>query len=280
MNFNRSDYNSYKNIVFELSRQQVKMQYRDSSLGFIWTVLNPLLNMLVMWVVFSSVLKIDDPYYPLYLLTGTILFSCLRNATMQSMESIVLNRGLLLRTKISLSVFPLSRILSCVVNFLFSLIALIPFMIWLSVTPGLVGNLFTYRLVFIILMIPALALFEYGIGLFLSTVYVFFRDLKHIYTVFLTLWTYSTPIFYVLTNLEEDSIFLKLIKLNPMFHFINYFRDCIYRGAVGVDVMGKNIGPYLPMWKTLGIIYLLGIASLIIGVVIFNLCKDKIVKRL
>lgn len=280
MDFSFLKQSSYKNIVVELTRQQVKTQYRDSSLGFLWTVLNPLLNMLVMWVVFSSVLQINDPYYPIYLLTGTILFSCLRNSTFQAMESIVNNRGLLLRTKISLSIFPMSNILSSIVNFLFSFIALIPFMIWLTLSPELGINLFTYRLSFILLMIPALALFEFGLGLLLSAVFVFFRDLKHLYTVFLTLWTYSTPIFYSMAGLDNTTFFYKVVKFNPMFHFLNYFRDCVYRGAVGVDFLGENIGSYLPGFGTLGLLYLLGLGALVVGISVFELCKNAIITRI
>ena len=112
-----------RNIIYELTRKQVKTQYRDSALGFLWTILNPLLNMLVMWLVFKSVLGITDPYYPIYLLTGNILFAALRSSTNQALQSMVNNRGLLLRTKVDLYIFPLSNVLTSIVNFAFSLIA-------------------------------------------------------------------------------------------------------------------------------------------------------------
>lgn len=267
-----------KNTIFELTRKQVKVQYRDSTLGFLWTILNPLLNMLVMWLVFQSVLGITDPYYPIYILAGNVLFGALRNSTSQALQSIVNNRGLLLRTKIELEVFPLSDVLSSIVNFGFSLIAIVPFMIWLTIQQGI--NLFSYQLVFILLMIPAFTLFEYGIGLFLSVLFVFFRDIKHIYGVFLTLWMYLTPLFYPITRLDPNGTVLKIIKLNPMFHFVNYFRDCIYRGAAGIDVFGKTVGAYVPLWETLGIIYLCGVISFIIGFVFFKLLKSKVITRI
>ena len=132
-----------------------------------------------MWLVFKSVLGITDPYYPIYLLAGNILFSALRNSTVQCLDSLVENRNLLLRTKMDLEVFPFSIVLTSIVNFFFSLIAMIPFMIWLSVAQGV--NLFSYQLLFLPLMIPAFMLFEYGVGLFLCSAFVFFRDLKHLY---------------------------------------------------------------------------------------------------
>lgn len=268
----------YRNTLYELTRKQVKTQYRDSSLGFIWTVLNPLLNMLVMWLVFKSVLGIEDPYYPIYLLTGNILFAALRSSTTQSLESMIVNRGLLLRTKIDLEVFPLSNVLTSLVNFAFSLIALIPFMIWLTIQQGL--NLFSYQLPFMILMLPAFMLFEYGIGLFLACLFIFFRDLKHLYSIFLILWQYLTPIFYTIDRLSKDSFAYNMIRLNPMFHFVNYFRDSVYRGATGVDVLGQEIGAYIPQWKTLGIIYACGVGAFIIGYLFFKLLKPKIITRI
>jgi len=266
-----------KNLVFELTRKQVKTQYRDSTFGFIWTVLNPLLNMLIMWVVFQSVLGITDPYYPIYLLTGNVLFAALRASTSQALESMVWNRDLLLRTKMDLHVFPLSNVLTSIVNFGFSLLALIPFMIWLSFKQGV--NLFSYQLPFMLLMLPALLIFEYGLGLFLGVCFVFFRDLKHLYGVFLTLWQYLTPIFYYLPQ-DETKFTVKVIKLNPMFHFLNYFRDCVYRGASGVTMTGEVIGGFLPQWKTLGFCYIFAFIALIIGYVVFRLLKRKIITRI
>ena len=277
-----------RNIVFELSRKQVKTQYRDSTFGFIWTVLNPLLNMLVMWVVFQSVLGIKDPYYPIYLLTGNILFAAVRASTTQALESMVVNRDLLLRTKLDLEVFPMSNVLTSIINFGFSLIALIPFMIWLSISRGV--NLFSYQLPFMILMIPALLLFEYGLGLILSVCFVFFRDLKHLYGVFLTLWQYLTPIFYVV-DFDNVGFAGKLIKLNPMFHFVNYFRDSVYRGASGIPmnildpeaaIAAGTFTPqaFIPKWDTLGYIYAFAVGALLIGLLLFKLLKRKIITRI
>ena len=139
-----------RSVLFELTRKNIKQQYRGSFLGLLWTVLNPLLNTLVMYVIFTSLLKKSDPYFILYLLCGNILFAALRTSTQQALESSVRNRGLLLRTKIEPYVFPTSSCLTSIVNFVFSLTALIPFMIALSVQQGV--NIFTYRLVFILLM--------------------------------------------------------------------------------------------------------------------------------
>ena len=261
-----------RHAIFELARKDVKTQYRGSILGYVWTVLHPLLNMLVMWLVFRRMFGRNDPYCPFYLLTGNILFTALRTSTEQALASIVLNRGLLLRTKMNASLFPVSKSVASMTNFFYSLIALIPFMIYLSFQQGI--NLFTYRLLFIFLLLPAFWLFELGLGFFLSAVYVFFRDVKHIYSVFLTLWMYLTPIFYKTEIMDGFS--LTLIKLNPMYHFLSYFRDCVYMGATAVNAEGV-LSPVLPNFVSLGICYLCGVVALIIGGCIYKLCKKNII---
>lgn len=151
-------------------------------------------------------------------------------------------------------------------------------MIWLSIQQG--TNLFTFRLLFIILMIPPFLVFEYGIGLFLSSIYVFFRDLKHLYTVFLTLWNYLTPIFYTVDRVGKDSITYRLITLNPMYHFVNYFRDSVYRGATGVDIFSQHVGPYIPQWSTYGILWGLAGISLALGFITYKCLENKIITKI
>lgn len=255
--------NSY--ILHELVRKSVKTQYRNSWLGMLWTILNPLLNMLVMWLVFAQFFGRNDPVYPIYLLTGNILFSALRSATVGGMTSVVNNRGLLLRTKLDTQLFPLASTLSSLVTFGFSFIALITIMFFMQIFGGY--NLFGVQILFVILMLPAFVLFEYGISLFLSAIYVFCRDIKHLYSVFLTLWTYLTPIFYKIDSLAVGSFAYKCVKLNPMYYFVRYFRDSVY--------YFNYTNWSMPYFRTLGLLYLIGICSFAIGLGIFKLLKNK-----
>ena len=254
-----------KYILHELVRKSVKTQYRNSFLGLLWTILNPLLNMLVMWLIFSQFFGRNDPLYPVYLLTGNILFSCLRGATDNGMTSIVNNRGLLLRTKLDTHLFPLASTLSSLVTFGFSLISLFLIMLGMQLFGG--HSLFGYQILFIFLMLPAFILFEYGISLFLCSLYVFCRDIKYLYSVFLTLWTYLTPIFYKIESLKVDSFAYKIVKLNPMYYFVRYFRDAVY------NYHYTNWG--IPYMRTLGLLYIIGIASFVIGISLFKLLKKK-----
>ena len=247
-------------VLYELVRKRVKSQYRNSFLGMFWTILNPLLNMLVMWVVFKHFFARSIPNYPIYLLTGNIMMSCLRGATDGALQSVVNNRGLLTRVKIEPYLFPLSSTLSSLVTMAFSMIALLVIMLGMLIFGG--ENLFHVRIFTVLLMIPAFVLFEYGIGLFLSAIYVFCRDIKYLYSVFLTLWTYITPIFYAPGNiLSGDSFAGKIIKLNPMYYFVRFFRDAMYRGWSEYPV------------QDLLVLYGLGIASVLVGAVTFKLLK-------
>lgn len=264
------------NITRELVKKNVKIQYRNSVIGIFWTVLNPFLNMLVMFFVFGSILGYSesDKTYALYLLCGNIVFNMMRGATSQSLTSLVQNRGLLTKNKISYYVFPLSNNLSALVNFLFSCIALLGVMVFVHFYSfgQLQGSVFSVNILLAFLMLPALLLFNYGISMVLAAMYVFFRDIQHFYSVFLTLWTYLTPIFYKTEKLEPWMVFV--LKLNPMYHFVQYFRDVIYY----VSSTGTSLstgGAYPSFGGELLKLYLIGLAFFTIGVLVYNLTKRK-----
>ena len=256
------------NITRELVKKNIKIQYRNSVIGIFWTVLNPFLNMLVMYFVFGTILNYSetDKTYALYLLCGNIIFNMMRGATSQSLTSLVYNRGLLTKNKISYYVFPLSNNLSALVNFLFSCIALLGVMLFVWIRGE---SVFSWNILLAFLMLPALFLFNYGMSMILATLYVFFRDIQHFYTVFLTLWTYLTPIFYKVDKIDNGKLTGKfiagVINLNPMYHFVEYFRDVIYR----CSATGEG------MTVSLGTLYLIGGAFFAVGVLIYNLTKRK-----
>lgn len=265
--------NSFKSIyqnryvLQELVRKKVKTQYRNSALGMLWTILNPLLNMLVLLLIFSQFFGKEDPAtYAVYLLTGTSLFACLRSATDGALGSIVNNRGLLTRVKIDAYLFPFSSVLSSLVTFAFSFLSLLIIMLGIQLFGG--SNLFSFRIFAVFLMLPAFVLFELGIGLFLSAIYVFARDIKYLYSVFLTLWTYATPIFYKVSMFEANSVAATVVKLNPMYYFLTFFRESIYMGFSGNQ------------WKVLAVLYGLGIVSLFIGTIVFKKMKKHFMKNI
>ncbi len=264
------------NIVRELVYRNIKIQYRNSVIGVMWTVLQPLLNMLVMLLVFGTVLGYgNDPTYSLYLFCGTISFAVMRAGTTQSMTSIVNNRGLLTKNKISQYVFPISCNLTACINFGFSLIAFFAVMFIVAFFNN-TWAIFSPYLFLVLVMLPALFLFSYGLSLILATLFVFFRDIQHFYNVFLTLWTYLTPMFYKLDRFEGanapagSELILFVIKANPMYHFVTFFRDITFDCA-----LGKAFDP----WSLL-IIYALGIGAFAIGTLVFACTRRKFIYNL
>ncbi|MBR2969931.1 MAG: ABC transporter permease [Clostridia bacterium] len=216
--------NSY--ILRSMVKKNFKAQYRNSILGVLWTVLHPLLNMLVLTLVFSQLFggREGVGIYPVYLLCGTLIFNMMRQITTQSLSSMTSASGLIKKVKISYSVFPIANMFTALVNFGLSFIALIIVMLFVKQT-------FHWTIVLTITIVPAVLLFSLGIGFALAAMYVFFRDVKHLYEVFTTLWMYLTPMFYSVSMLKDNFV-SKVIGLNPMTHYVTAFRDIIQWGAV------------------------------------------------
>ena len=209
-----------------LVRRNIKNQYYRSFIGVLWTVLNPLLNMLVMTLVFSNLFGNDETLtldYPIYILSGNIIFNIMRTSTSGSLPCLVRQRDMLQKTRVSIALFPTANVLSSLVTFLFSFVALLI----VALVRYLTGDyVFAWQIVLVVVLVPAVALFSLGISYFLSALYVFFRDIEHLYTVILTLWTYLTPLFYTVNRLGSDLI-KKIMFLNPMYHYVEYFRTLL-----------------------------------------------------
>ncbi len=214
--------NSY--VLRAMVKKNFKAQYRGSFLGILWTVLNPLLNMLVLSFVFSNIFGRGIDYYPVYVLCGTIIFNILRQITTQSLTCLVGNSGILKKTKVAYSVLPMSNTFTAIVNFFFSFISLIFVML-------IVKQPFHWTILMTVVILPAIVMFSLGIGYFLASLYTFFRDIKHFYSVGLTLWQYLTPIFYTATTIG-GGIAMKVINLNPMTVYVTAFRDIIQQGVI------------------------------------------------
>ncbi len=213
-----------------LVRRNIKNQYYRSFIGVLWTVLNPLLNMLVMWFVFSNIfggnMEANLPY-PLYLLSGNIVFNIMRTATTTSLPCLVEQRDMLQKTRVPISLFPTANSLSSLMTFGFSFIALLVVAIGLCIA----GQYsFRWSILLVVVLLPAVMLFSLGLSYFLSALYVFFRDLKHLYSVLMTLWTYLTPLFYTTSRLDNPLV-TSVINLNPMYHYVTYFRTVLAGGV-------------------------------------------------
>jgi len=214
----------YKSLLAQLVIRDIKLKYRRSVLGYVWSILNPLLIMVVMYTVFSRLFRFDIPNFPVYLLTGQITFGFMNEATNFAIISITGSGGLIKKTYVPKYIFTLSKVTSSLVNLFFSSIAL-----WIVILATGVQVTF-YALLFPIVFIE-LYVFTLGLGLFLAQAAVFFRDIQYIYSVLTTAWMYLTPIFYPVSLLEEG-IKVWALRLNPMYYYIQQFRDVVLYGQM------------------------------------------------
>ena len=213
----------YSYLLMNLVKKDITTKYRRSILGILWSILNPLFMMLVITAVFRKIFSFSVENFPLYYLTGALIFNFSSEATSTAMTSILGASSLIRKVYIPKYIFPLQKCLFAMINMLFSMIAILIIFIILKVIPPLTIVLFP---------IPMLYAFVFcvGLGMILCTVNVFFRDTGHLYAVWLTAWMYLTPIIYPIDILPKAM--LTFIKLNPLYYYVEYFRDVVLYGTV------------------------------------------------
>ena len=219
-----SEFWRYRDLLKLLVSKNIKLKYRRSWLGYVWSILNPLLIMIVMTVVFSAMFKRNIENFPVYLFCGQLLFNYMNTSTTQSIFSITTNAALLKKTYVPKYMFTLARITSGLVDLLFSLGALV---LVLIVTQSRV----TWHALLFPFVLVQLYVFCVGLGLFLAQANVFFKDTQFIYNAATTAWLYLTPIFYPLEALPSG-IQWGVTHLNPMYFFIGQFRALVYSGTM------------------------------------------------
>lgn len=211
----------YQWLLKELISRDLKIKYRRSVLGYLWSILNPLLLMGVLTIVFSTMFRFDIPNYPVYLLAGQLLFGFYSESTNMAMSSILNGASLIKKVYLPKYIFPISRVLSSFTTMFFSLAALV---IVMAVTGA------EYHITAILLPIPLIyiLIFSIGMSLLLSAMVVFFRDIQYLYGVLLTALNYLTPIFYPVSLLPQW--LQELMVLNPLYNFIEVFRKIMLYG--------------------------------------------------
>lgn len=242
-------------ILKTLVGKDFKVKYRRSVLGVVWSVLNPLLMMIVMSAVFSYMFRFNIENFPLYLILGQIMFNLMSDATSGAMQSIIGAASLIQKIRIEKMVFPLEKVIFSLVNFLFSAIAAVAVMIYFRIMP-------TWDILFLPLCIVYVVAFSAGLGLILSSLAVFFRDVIHLWSVVLTAWTYATPLFYPLELLPDTLQFL--IQFNPMYQYITYFRDIMMYGIT--PTLEQNL-----------ICIAMAAISLALGILVFRKTEHKFI---
>ena len=217
------NFKKFRLLLNELIMRDIKTKYRKSVLGVFWTILNPLFMMVVLSVVFSNMFKFDVEYFPVYLLSGQLIFNFFNEATTNAMGAIVMNGPLIKKIYVPKYIFTLSRITSTMVDFVFSLGALLLVML-------VTRTAFTPYMLAIPVLVIQVYIFACGLGFFLSAANVFFRDMQYIYGAFMVAWQYLTPLFYPL-ELLPGWLQTVVTWVNPAFYYVEHFRDLVLYGC-------------------------------------------------
>ncbi len=214
----------YRFLLENLIRRDIKVKYRRSTLGILWSVLNPMLMMFVMTLVFSYFFRFDIENYPVYILSGQLIFNYFTESTNMAMESVIGYAPLIKKVYVPKYIFPLEKSCFSFINMCFSLVALLVVMF---VTGA------KFHLTFILAIYPMVTMFFFslGIGLFLSSSAIFFRDIIHLWSVFTTALSYASAVFYPVSMLD-GSIMGILIRFNPVFWYIDAFRQVAVNGQM------------------------------------------------
>ena len=247
-------------ILQQLVTKDFKLRYRRSVLGVVWSVLNPLLMMIIMSFVFQYFLRSNLEHYSLYLIVGNITFALMNDATNGGLRSIIDASSLLKKVKVDRWVFPVQKVFSAAVNFAFSLIAVAIVMVFDGVMP-------TIHVLWFVVGLVLVMLFSIGIGLFIGALAVFFRDMIHLWSVVLTAWTYLTPIFWdlsLLTNSNAPRIVVWIVKANPMYNYLEIMRSAfVYQNSPSVTVLALAA-----IWAVI---------ALVIGITVFKKTEHKFI---
>ena len=213
----KSEFQHNMFVLESLVSKDFKLKYRRSILGVLWSVLNPLLMMCVMAAVFSYMFRFQIENFPVYLILGSTMFDLMSRGTSSAMSSIIDAQSLIKKVRINKMVFPLEKVLFELVNFVISLVAAAAVMAFFQIVPSIHA---LWGLPFIVAMV---AIFTAGLGMLISALSVFFRDVMHLWGVVTTAWMYLTPLFYPVDMLA--GWMQTVMQFNPMYHYITFFRS-------------------------------------------------------
>ena len=229
-------------LFTELVKRDFKKKYKRTYLGMLWSVLSPLLTFLVMSLVFTKFFGSHIEKYPIYLFCGNIVFSFFSDATSGGMGSLMGNADIFSKINVPKYLFLLSRIVTSVINFMLTFVVFLIFCIVFQVE-------FTFYFLALIIPILCLIVFNIGMGLILSALFVFFRDMQYLWNIFTLLLMYVSAIFYDVEQFGDMKIFF---NLNPVFVYIKYIRQLVlYKefpsvwlniAAVGYALLALGIG--------------------------------------
>lgn len=249
---------NYRFLLWELVKKGIKLKYRRSYLGIIWSLLEPLLTMIVLTIVFGTILGNNEKTFPVYILCGRLLYSFFSTATKAGLSSIRKNAAMIKKVYVPKYLYTLSSILYNYIIFLISLIVLVVVSLVLGVRP-------TIYLLQAPLALILVLLFSVGCSYILATLGVFFRDMEYLWSVALMLIMYMCAIFYKPERLLASG-FCWILKYNPLYCIISIFRDAVFGQMMDINYF----------------IYALGVSivTIIIGLICFIKKQDEFILQI
>ncbi len=252
------NFRKYRYLLYELVKKDIKLKYRNSYLGLLWTLIEPILTTLVLYYVMGPLLGKGDDYFVIYILSGRLLYTFFSSATKTAMRSIRRYSGMIKKVYVPKYIYPFSTILSSFVIFCISLIVLALACIVKEVP-------FTTHMFLIIFPLIILFALSLGAGMFLATLSVYFRDLEYLWDVVLMLIMYLSAIFYHTEKLGP--VKEKIIGFNPLYAIISNVRNLLF---YGIDGVGMNMQF---LYYSAGV----SVVVLVLGLVVFNRNQDKFI---
>ena len=248
----------YRELIKSFVIRDLKIMYKNSYLGFFWSFLNPLCRAVVFYIIFDKIFHVGIEHFVIYLLCAILAWMFFADSLNCATFSIVNNAGLIKKVYSPLEIYPLSSILTRIVNFLLSLVVLFLWILFCRIK-------LNFSLLYLPLIILIQLIFTIGIGFFLAAAYVFFRDLGHLLELILLVWFYFTPIFYKVEMVPIRFRFFYL--LNPMAALITFYRDLLLYSRY-------------PDLKLLGITTITSLISLVIGWSVFNFHSQRFAEEI
>lgn len=270
-----AEYASSRELLTHLTLRELRGKYKRSTLGWAWSLLNPLSTMVIFTLVFRLFFRVEAPTgdpsglknFALFLLCGLLPWNFLTNSVFGSLGTIIGNAGLIKKTYFPRELLVVSQVNSWVVSLLLELGLL-------AVVLMIAGNMVLPYLPVVVLLVVMLALFVTGLSLALSVFNVFFRDVQHFVGIFFQAWFYLTPIVYPLSLVPEratlagvDIPVRAIYDLNPMAGFALAFRDCLY-------------GLRLPSFAMLGYLLVVSLATFGLGLLVFGRFEGRLAEEL
>lgn len=248
----------YRFLLEQLVARDFKTKYKRSVLGVFWSLLYPLVTMLIMNFIFSNIFKFSVSNYPIYIFSGLLIWNYFNDVVSQSMMSVILNAQIIRKIYLPKFIFPLSKTVSSCINLLISTVVLLLIALITGIQPAWSWFLLPYALVCVLL-------FALGFSFVISAIMVFLRDMQYLWGIIGMLWMYMTPIIYPMDIIPAKyGPIIFVLKLNPIYHYVSYVRQVVMEGRV-------------PSLAYHAVCMFTALLMLFVGRAIFNKLEDKFI---